>query len=189
MIESYNCSHITQLRRKFITNGRREILVPRFGILGVFSGSSENGESFSKSESAISLNIYSSTDAALDHVCGGNFYDVKGPNERSGEVFKAHATAIIARGGRASTINFYAVVFTAPNSYRDVQPSERWDWNALREQVSQHGLRNSLLIAQMPTASTAQILGNTEAFEAQTSNIYKRQTLSGEFIIVNTLVD
>ncbi|CCO45034.1 Ribonucleoside-diphosphate reductase large chain (Ribonucleotide reductase large subunit) [Vibrio nigripulchritudo SOn1] len=67
----------------------------------------------------------------------------------------------------------------------DVQPSDRWDWNALREQVSQHGLRNSLLIAQMPTASTAQILGNTEAFEAQTSNIYKRQTLSGEFIIVN----
>ena len=118
MTESYNCSHITQLRRKFITNGRGEILVPRFGILGVFSGSSENGKSFFQSESAISFNIYRSTDAALDHVCGGNFYNIKGPNESSGEVFKAHTTTIITGGGRASTINFYAVVFTAPNGYR-----------------------------------------------------------------------
>ncbi|WP_087024653.1 ribonucleoside-diphosphate reductase subunit alpha [Thaumasiovibrio subtropicus] len=66
-----------------------------------------------------------------------------------------------------------------------VVPSSRWNWEALKAQIAQHGLRNSLLIAQMPTASTAQILGNTEAFEAQTSNIYKRQTLSGEFIIIN----
>lgn len=65
------------------------------------------------------------------------------------------------------------------------EPSSRWDWDSLKQNISQHGVRNSLLIAQMPTASTAQILGNTEAFEAQTSNIYKRQTLSGEFIIVN----
>ncbi|MDA0149076.1 ribonucleoside-diphosphate reductase subunit alpha [Vibrio sp. LaRot3] len=65
------------------------------------------------------------------------------------------------------------------------EPSSRWDWHSLKQNISQHGVRNSLLIAQMPTASTAQILGNTEAFEAQTSNIYKRQTLSGEFIIVN----
>ncbi|WP_155487382.1 hypothetical protein, partial [Vibrio campbellii] len=65
------------------------------------------------------------------------------------------------------------------------QPSSRWDWSQLKRQIAEHGVRNSLLIAQMPTASTAQILGNNEAFEAQTSNIYKRQTLSGEFIIIN----
>lgn len=64
-------------------------------------------------------------------------------------------------------------------------PGNRWDWATLKENIAAHGVRNSLLIAQMPTASTAQILGNTEAFEAQTSNIYKRQTLSGEFIIIN----
>ncbi len=67
----------------------------------------------------------------------------------------------------------------------DEQPSSRWDWSQLKRQIAEHGVRNSLLIAQMPTASTAQILGNNEAFEAQTSNIYKRQTLSGEFIIIN----
>ncbi|WP_045484021.1 ribonucleoside-diphosphate reductase subunit alpha [Vibrio owensii] len=67
----------------------------------------------------------------------------------------------------------------------DEQPSSRWDWSQLKRHVAEHGVRNSLLIAQMPTASTAQILGNNEAFEAQTSNIYKRQTLSGEFIIIN----
>ncbi|MGI9917490.1 ribonucleoside-diphosphate reductase subunit alpha [Vibrio owensii] len=65
------------------------------------------------------------------------------------------------------------------------QPSSRWDWSQLKREIAEHGVRNSLLIAQMPTASTAQILGNNEAFEAQTSNIYKRQTLSGEFIIIN----
>ncbi|WP_070965774.1 ribonucleoside-diphosphate reductase subunit alpha [Vibrio sonorensis] len=65
------------------------------------------------------------------------------------------------------------------------KPSSRWDWDTLKQNIAENGVRNSLLIAQMPTASTAQILGNTEAFEAQTSNIYKRQTLSGEFILVN----
>ncbi len=64
-------------------------------------------------------------------------------------------------------------------------PSMQWDWKELKAKIAKQGLRNSLLIAHMPTASTAQILGNTEAFEAQTSNMYKRQTLSGEFILVN----
>jgi len=64
-------------------------------------------------------------------------------------------------------------------------PSERWDWDSLRKDISVHGVRNSLLVAPMPTASTAQILGNNEAFEPFTSNLYKRRTLSGEYTVVN----
>jgi len=68
----------------------------------------------------------------------------------------------------------------------DVVPdSGRWDWESLRAEIMQHGLRNSLLLAPMPTASTSQILGNNECFEAFTSNIYLRRVLSGEFIVVN----
>ncbi len=67
----------------------------------------------------------------------------------------------------------------------NVKPSTRWDWEALRAEVMKHGVRNSLLLAPMPTASTSQILGNNECFEPYTSNIYTRRTLSGEFIVVN----
>ncbi|MEJ8758356.1 ribonucleoside-diphosphate reductase subunit alpha [Pontibacter sp. H259] len=63
--------------------------------------------------------------------------------------------------------------------------SGRWDWEELRKEVMEHGVRNSLLLAPMPTASTAQILGNNESFEPYTSNIYLRRVLSGEFMIVN----
>ncbi len=63
--------------------------------------------------------------------------------------------------------------------------SGRWDWNTLRKEVSEHGVRNSLLMAPMPTASTSQILGNNECFEPYTSNVYTRRVLSGEFIVVN----
>ena len=66
-----------------------------------------------------------------------------------------------------------------------VQPSDRWEWDVLKEEIKTHGLRNSLLLAPMPTASTSQILGNNECFEPYTSNIYSRRTLSGEFIVVN----
>ncbi|MCE2712340.1 MAG: ribonucleoside-diphosphate reductase subunit alpha [Cryomorphaceae bacterium] len=66
-----------------------------------------------------------------------------------------------------------------------VTPTDRWEWNILKEEVQKHGVRNSLLLAPMPTASTAQILGNNECFEPYTSNIYTRRVLSGEFIIVN----
>lgn len=66
-----------------------------------------------------------------------------------------------------------------------VRPSDRYDWIALKEEVKVHGLRNSLLLAPMPTASTSQILGNNECFEPYTSNIYTRRTLSGEYIVVN----
>ncbi|MET2986314.1 ribonucleoside-diphosphate reductase subunit alpha [Aureibaculum conchae] len=63
--------------------------------------------------------------------------------------------------------------------------SGNWDWKKLRKNVMKHGVRNSLLVAPMPTASTSQILGNNEAFEPYTSNIYTRRVLSGEFIVVN----
>jgi ribonucleoside-diphosphate reductase alpha chain len=66
-----------------------------------------------------------------------------------------------------------------------VTPTNRWEWNVLKEEVKKYGVRNSLLLAPMPTASTAQILGNNECFEPYTSNIYTRRVLSGEFIIVN----
>ena len=66
-----------------------------------------------------------------------------------------------------------------------VQPSSRWEWGVLREEVVKHGVRNSLLLAPMPTASTAQILGNNECFEPYTSNVYTRRVLAGEYIIVN----
>jgi ribonucleoside-diphosphate reductase alpha chain len=67
----------------------------------------------------------------------------------------------------------------------NVTPSNRWEWDVLREEVVKHGVRNSLLLAPMPTASTSQILGNNECFEPYTSNIYTRRVLSGEFVVVN----
>ena len=67
----------------------------------------------------------------------------------------------------------------------NVEPSSRWDWQSLKEEVKQYGVRNSLLLAPMPTASTSQILGNNECIEPYTSNIYTRRVLSGEFIVVN----
>jgi ribonucleoside-diphosphate reductase alpha chain len=66
-----------------------------------------------------------------------------------------------------------------------VTPSARWEWDILKEEVKKYGIRNSLLLAPMPTASTSQILGNNECFEPYTSNIYSRRVLSGEFVIVN----
>ena len=67
----------------------------------------------------------------------------------------------------------------------DVTPTDRWDWASLRAEIAEHGVRNSLLLAPMPTASTAQILGNNESFEPYTSNMYNRRVLSGEFTVVN----
>ena len=67
----------------------------------------------------------------------------------------------------------------------NITPSNRWDWGKLRAHIAEHGLRNSLLLAPMPTASTSQIMGNNECFEPYTSNIYNRRVLAGEFTIVN----
>lgn len=69
--------------------------------------------------------------------------------------------------------------------WEGAQTSGRWDWAELREEIAEHGVRNSLLCAPMPTASTSQILGNNECFEPYTSNIYTRRVLAGEFMIVN----
>lgn len=66
-----------------------------------------------------------------------------------------------------------------------VNPSPRWEWDILRDEIKKYGVRNSLLLAPMPTASTSQILGNNECFEPYTSNIYTRRVLSGEFVVVN----
>ena len=63
----------------------------------------------------------------------------------------------------------------------NVTPTNLWDWADLKKKIAKHGVRNSLLMAPMPTASTAQILGNNESIEAYTSNIYSRRVLSGEF--------
>ena len=67
----------------------------------------------------------------------------------------------------------------------DIKPSDRYDWNLLKQSIVKHGLRNSLLVAPMPTASTSQILGFNECFEPFTSNLYSRRTLAGEFVVVN----
>ena len=66
-----------------------------------------------------------------------------------------------------------------------LKPSSRWDWDSLRQKVASQGVRNSLLLAPMPTASTAQIMGNNESTEPFTSNMYNRRVLAGEFTIVN----
>lgn len=66
-----------------------------------------------------------------------------------------------------------------------VTPSDRWDWKGLKENIAENGMRNSLLMAPMPTASTAQILGNNESTEPYTSNMYNRRVLAGEFTVVN----
>ena len=66
-----------------------------------------------------------------------------------------------------------------------VTPTGRWEWGQLREDIQKYGLRNSLLVGPMPTASTAQILGNNEAFEPYTTNLYLRRTLAGEFVMIN----
>lgn len=67
----------------------------------------------------------------------------------------------------------------------NVTPGNRWEWDVLREEIKKFGVRNSLMLAPMPTASTSQILGNNECFEPYTSNIYTRRVLSGEFVVVN----
>jgi len=67
----------------------------------------------------------------------------------------------------------------------DVEPSTRWGWVELKDKIAEHGMRNSLLMAPMPTASTAQILGNNESTEPFTSNMYNRRVLAGEFTVVN----
>ena len=101
--------------------------------------------------------------------------------------------AVEASCDRAETHGPYETFAGSPASegllqfdfWNDKPGSQRYDWQALKDRVKRSGLRNSLLLAPMPTASTSQIMGNNEAFEPYTSNIYLRRTLAGEFIVVN----
>ena len=101
-----------------------------------------------------------------------------GALEASHEIAKEKGAYSTFRGSPLSEGKFQFDMWGA-------SPSDMWDWETLREKIKKEGVRNSLTTACMPTASTGIILGNTETFQIQTSNIYKRQTLSGEFLLVN----
>ncbi len=109
------------------------------------------------------------------------------------EIFETiYFAAMTASKDLAKTEGPYASFAGSPTSRGifqfdmwNVEPSLRWDWYRLKDEVMKTGLRNSLLVAPMPTASTSQILGNNECFEPYTSNIYVRRVLSGEFVVVN----
>lgn len=109
------------------------------------------------------------------------------------EIFETmYFAALTASKDLAKELGHYETYLGSPASQGilqydmwGVEPSLRWDWYTLKAEIKKYGLRNSLLIAPMPTASTSQILGNNECFEPFTSNIYSRRTLSGEFVVVN----
>lgn len=117
------------------------------------------------------------------------------------EIFETiYFAALTASNDLAKRDGTYASYYGSPASFGKLQfelwdfdidqLSGLWDWYGLKESIKQHGLRNSVLISPMPTASTAQILGNNECFEPFTTNLYKRNVLSGEFVIINKhLVD
>jgi len=101
-----------------------------------------------------------------------------GAMEASMELAKEHGAYETFKGSPLSEGQFQFDLW-------NVTPTDRWDWDSLRKEVMQYGVRNSLLLAPMPTASTSQILGNNECFEPYTSNVYNRRVLSGEFAVVN----
>lgn len=109
------------------------------------------------------------------------------------EIFETiYFGALTASNALAEVHGPYATYEGSPASQGILQydmwntsPSDRWDWADLKRKISRHGLRNSLLIAPMPTASTSQILGNNECFEPYTTNVYIRRVLAGEFMVVN----
>ncbi|KAA5537075.1 ribonucleoside-diphosphate reductase subunit alpha [Taibaiella lutea] len=101
-----------------------------------------------------------------------------GAMEASMELAKEHGAYETFKGSPLSEGKFQFDLW-------NVTPTDRWDWDTLRADVVKYGVRNSLLLAPMPTASTSQILGNNECFEPYTSNVYNRRVLSGEFAVVN----
>ena len=101
-----------------------------------------------------------------------------GSLEASCELAQKHGTYETYRG---SPISYGVFQFDLWN----VKPSSRWNWDKLKSDIAKHGVRNSLCLAQMPTASTSQIMGNSESIDALTSNLYNRRTSSGEFTCVN----
>ena len=120
-------------------------------------------------------------------------FDSEGARQLNKEIFETiYFGALTASNELAEKNGTYETYEGSPASQGilqydmwGVEPTDRWDWISLKASIQKHGLRNSLLLAPMPTASTSQILGNNECFEPYTSNIYTRRTLSGEFIVVN----
>ena len=132
-------------------------------------------------------------------LCGLPF-DCEESRTMNAHIFETiYHAALEASSELAEVQGSYESFIGSPTSEGILQPdmwegetkfSGRYDWDAMRERVKTKGLRNSLLLAPMPTASTAQILGNNECFEPYTTNIYLRRTLAGEFVVVNKhLVD
>ena len=127
-------------------------------------------------------------------LCGLPF-DCEESRLMNAEIFETmYHAALEASSELAEVDGSYESFDGSPTSQGVLQPdmwdgetkfSGRYDWNAMRERIKTKGLRNSLLMAPMPTASTAQILGNNECFEPYTTNIYLRRTLAGEFVVVN----
>merc|ERR1719379_1669213 len=120
-------------------------------------------------------------------------YESEGARKLNKDIFETiYYGAVEASMELAEELGPYASYEGSPASKGKLQfdlwgvtPSDRWDWASLKAKVAEHGIRNSLLVAPMPTASTAQILGNTESFEPCTQNIYVRRVLAGEFVSVN----
>ncbi len=121
-------------------------------------------------------------------------FDSEPARQLNKEIFETiYFAALTASNEMAKTQGSYETFAGSPTSqgilqfdmWDEVVPTARWDWASLKEEIKKTGLRNSLLVAPMPTASTSQILGNNECIEPYTSNIYNRRVLSGEFIVVN----
>jgi ribonucleoside-diphosphate reductase alpha chain len=120
-------------------------------------------------------------------------FESEGARHLNKEIFETiYYAALTASNDLAKEFGAYDSYEGSPISHGQFQhdmwgvtPSARWDWTTLRAKIKQHGVRNSLLMAPMPTASTSQILGNNECIEPITSNIYTRRVLSGEFAVVN----
>jgi len=138
----------------------------------------------------IGLGVQGLADAFI--LCGMAF-DSEEARQLNKDIFEAiYFAAVTESCDLAEKLGAYETFQGSPMSKGlfqfdlwNVTPSGRWDWASLRERVKKHGLRNSLLVAPMPTASTSQILGNNECFEPYTSNLYTRRTLAGEHIVVN----
>lgn len=138
----------------------------------------------------IGLGVQGLADAFI--LCGMAF-DSEEARQMNKDIFEAiYFAAVTESCDLAEKLGAYETFQGSPMSKGlfqfdlwNVTPSGRWDWASLRERVKKHGLRNSLLVAPMPTASTSQILGNNECFEPYTSNLYTRRTLAGEHIVVN----
>ena len=120
-------------------------------------------------------------------------FDSDGARELNRDIFETiYYAALTASKDLAKQFGPYETYQGSPVSQGifqydmwNVTPSSSWEWDVLKEEVKQYGVRNSLLLAPMPTASTSQILGNNECIEPYTSNIYTRRVLSGEFVVVN----